>query len=163
MKSGTICVVALLMSGIIVIAQNRDAQAERSFETGREAFDARRWEPAAARFEQSYQLHPHPLTAYFLCLVYAHLERAAQTRDYAQKALRGSPPLSNSYRAGAQLLLDRVSRNLSPIWQVSTSAAADTNTATIPREKTLNLPRDVSAEPEAVSYTHLTLPTIYSV
>ena len=82
MKSVTVCVVALLIGGITLVAQSRGAQAEGFFEAGRADFDARRWEPAAAQFEQSYRFHPDPLTAYFLCLTYAHLERAVPTRDF---------------------------------------------------------------------------------
>ncbi|HMF96375.1 MAG TPA: RICIN domain-containing protein [Vicinamibacterales bacterium] len=143
-----IAVFAFLLGGLLGTAQNPDGSAERSFEDARSAFDQRQWESAVSLFEQSYRLYPDTLTAYFLCLGYAHLNQASKTGDYARRALSGSPRLRDEYRHGAEWLLDRITENKSPIFSVSTGATFDTYTPPVPRESTLGLPTPASGDPE---------------
>jgi hypothetical protein len=137
-----------------VWSQDGELQASRLYQSGRTAFSAQRWDAARLSFEASYRLWQHSLTAYSLSLTYAHLDRTGDALDFAQRALRGNPPLDSRYRGGANWLIGRVRGGNVPIYVESVDGKMDTYTAPVPLEESLigSIPTD---RPEAGSYAIL--------
>lgn len=59
------------------------------------------WDQAIACLKESYETHPHSMTAYVLSVAYAKSNDADSALMSARRAIEGNPPLPARFREGA--------------------------------------------------------------
>jgi tetratricopeptide (TPR) repeat protein len=86
--------------------------AEENYQKGLVSYNQEKWTEAEQYLLKSNEAEPKPMKDFFLSSVYLELAKFDKAFAYAQRALKGHPPLEEPYKTAAQEMKNRAKSSL---------------------------------------------------